>query len=359
MAKIIPSFEASGGSRGAPGAKGAFKAGLGWLRWLLLLPFLFLGIAIVEGSYFTIAPEQIGMVLRFGKKHRIAEPGLHFCLPLGIEVIHKVPIRRQLKMEFGFRSVNQGNARTTYIDHNQNRDLLQESLMVTGDLNAAVVEWIVQYRIQDPYQYLFDVRDPERTFHDASESIMREVVGDHTVDEVLTVGRQSVADSAMEGLQKLVDAYKMGIRIEQIVLQDVNPPDEVKASFNEVNQSQQERERLINMAHADYNQVVPRAKGEAQQRIQEAEGYAMERVNHAQGEAARFNALFAEYQKAPDVTKRRMYLETLEVVLPRISTKYIIDEKIQGVTPFLSLGRESSPTPPSVLSPSSSKKVDK
>jgi membrane protease subunit HflK len=200
------------------------------------------------------------------------------------------------------------------------------------------VEWIVQYKIKDPYAFLFKVQNVEATFRDMSEAAMRQVVGDHSVDEVLTIGRQSIATQAKNLLQDLCDRYETGIDVQQLVLQDVNPPDQVKPSFNEVNQAIQEKERLINEALADYNQAIPRAKGEAQRVIQESEGYAAERVNRSQGEASRFDSIYQEYRKAPRVTRDRMYLETLNEVLPQMGSKVILDEAQKGVLPLLNLG---------------------
>ncbi len=294
---------------------------------LLLIIFL-------SSSFFTIDPEEVGVILRFGKYTRTVSPGLNFKLPL-VEQVQKVPIQRQLKQEFGFRTAEAG-VRTRY----SRADQLGESLMLTGDLNAAVVEWIVQYRINDPYKFLFKVRETTATFRAMTEAVMREVIGDRTVNEVLTVGRQEISVTVQTKLQELCDQYETGIRVDQVVLQDVNPPDRVKPSFNEVNQAQQEREKLINQARSEYNKVVPRAKGEAQQMIQEAEGYSLERVNRAKGEFARFNSLFAEYRRAKEVTRDRIYLETLAKVLPRVGKKLIIDENVKGLIPLLDLKRE-------------------
>ena len=209
--------------------------------------------------------------------------------------------------------------------------------MLTGDLNAAVVEWVVQYRIVDPYNYTFRVRNVDETFRSMSEAVMRRVVGDRTVNEVLTVGRAEVALEVEKQLQELCDQYQTGIKVEQVVLQDVNPPDPVKPSFNEVNEAQQEREKLINQAQSEYNKVIPRAEGEALQTIQEAEGYALERVNRARGDSARFAALFSEYRKAPEVTRRRIYLETLSEILPNVQRKVVVDGDLRGILPLLNL----------------------
>jgi membrane protease subunit HflK len=209
--------------------------------------------------------------------------------------------------------------------------------MLTGDLNAAVVEWVVQFRIVDPYKFLFRVRGVADTFRAMSEAIMRKVVGDRTVNEVLTVGRAEVALVVEERLQELCDQYETGIKVEQVVLQDVNPPDPVKPSFNEVNQAQQEREKLINEAQSEYNKVIPRAQGEALQTIRQAEGYALDRVNRSKGDAARFNALFTEFRKAPQVTRKRIYLETMNAILPQVEKKIVVDDQLGGILPLLNL----------------------
>ncbi len=280
----------------------------------------------------TIGPEQEGVVLMFGKYNRTLQPGLNFIAPFGLEKLYKIPVQRQLKQEFGFRTIEAGT-RTRYAK-DEYRD---ESLMLTGDLNLADVEWVVQYRIVNSFDYLFKVRDAEDALHDMSEAAMRKIVGDRTVNEVLTVGRQEVATSVEVLLQRMCDEYENGIRIDQVVLQDVNPPDPVKASFNAVNEAQQERETLINRAESEYNRVIPRARGEAQETIQRAEGYALSRVNRATGEADRFNSLYTEYIRAPEVTKKRIYLETMERLLPTIGNKVIIDENGTNVLPLLNL----------------------
>jgi modulator of FtsH protease HflK len=293
------------------------------------------GLLIVVGlftSIRTIGPEEEGVVINLGKFSRTLQPGLNFILPFGVEKMYKIPVQRQLKHEFGFRTSNPGT-RSEYADGSY----VDESSMLSGDLNMADVEWVVQYRIVDSYKYLFKVRDAEQSLRDMSESAMRKTVGDRTVNEVLTVGRQEVASNVEVLLQKLCDEYENGIRIDQVVLQDVNPPQPVRASFNAVNQAQQERETLINKAESEYNRVVPRAKGEAQETVQLAEAYALTRVNGARGEAARFNSLYTEYMKAPEVTKKRIYLETMERLLPKLGNKVIVDEKGNNVLPLLNL----------------------
>ena len=285
-------------------------------------------------SYYQVGAEEMAVVQRFGAYVGTADPGLHFKLPFGVDRVTKVPVQRQLKMEFGFRTVR-AEARSSFEVTPETR---AEALMLTGDLNVAVVEWIVQYRIRDAYAFLFHVRDVPETFRYMSEAAMRQVVGDHSVDEVLTVGREKVARQAKEELQRLCDMYSMGIEVQQLVLQDVNPPDPVKPAFNEVNQAIQEKERAINEAWAEYNQAVPLAKGQAEQAVRAAEGYAAERVNNADGDAKRFEALYEEYRKAPEVTRKRMYFETMAALLPKVDRKLVVDESARGVLPLLQLG---------------------
>jgi membrane protease subunit HflK len=318
------------GARARGAAGGAGGRGIASLRpyvlGALVALFLFTG-------FYQVAADEVAVVQRFGKYARTAGPGPHFRLPFGVERITRVPDKRQLKMEFGFETVRAG----TQSEFRTTDESKKESLMLTGDLNVAVVEWIVQYRIKDPYKYLFHLRNVSGTFRDMTESTMREVVGDHSVDEVLTVGREAIALQAREALQKLCDHYGNGIEVQQLVLQDVNPPDEVKPAFNEVNQAIQEKERAINEALADYNSAVPQAKGLAEQQVRAAEGYSLERVNVAEGDAKRFEAVYEEYRKAPQVTRKRLYLETLARVLERSGNKIIVDQEAKGILPLLQI----------------------
>jgi membrane protease subunit HflK len=299
-------------------------------------------LAVLFSTFYQVQPEAVGVVMRFGKFVRTTEPGLHVKVPF-MESVERVPVQRQLKHEFGFRTVETG-VRSQYSD----ADFSDESEMLTGDLNVAIVEWIVQYRVADPYKFLFKVRNLDVTFRAMTEAIMREVVGDRTVTEVLTVGRQEIETRVVEQLQSLTTQYDMGIAIDQVVLQDVNPPDPVKPSWDAVNQAQQQRDRLINEARAEYNKVVPRAKGEAEQTILQAQGYALDRVNRAQGDSARFKSLYEAYRKAPDVTRRRMHLETMERVLPQVGGKLFLDKDAKGILPLLPLDqlRNAVPTAP-------------
>jgi membrane protease subunit HflK len=298
------------------------------LRYIILGVLVFV---VAFSSFFTVDPEEVGIVTRFGEFTRTARPGLNFKAPF-IEDVRYVPVERQLKHEFGYRTTESG-VQSSY----QKAGYTDESLMLTGDLNLADVEWVVQYRVSDPFNYLFKIRNPEQTLRDISESAMRQIVGDRTVNEVLTVGRAEVAAEAQKLIQQLCDEYESGLQIEQIVLQDINPPDPVKPSFNAVNEAQQQKETLINEAKSAYNKVIPRARGQAQETIQKAEGYAVDRINRAQGEASRFNQLYREYIKAPEVTKRRIYLETLEEILPEIGNKVVTDQNGNNVLPLLQM----------------------
>jgi modulator of FtsH protease HflK len=290
-------------------------------------------------AYYTVPSDSVAVVQRFGRYLKGVPPGLHFKLPLGVDVATIVPVKRQLKQEFGFATPGATDAYQT------SRDGRLEMQMVTGDLNAALVEWVVQYRISDPVKFLFDVREPRGTLRDVSESVMREVVGDRTVDEVITIGRQEIETEALTKMQALSTKYAMGISIDQVQLKNINPPEPVQGSFNEVNQAQQEKEKLINEARRDYNKVIPLAEGEKDQRIREADGYRLKRINEAEGDVARFGALLAEYVKAPVVTRRRIYIETLQDVMPSIRSKIIVDEQTRSILPLLNLDPQKGERP--------------
>lgn len=305
---------------------------LGAIKWLAIL-----GIAssALWTSFYSIPADSRGVILRFGKmRPALINPGLHLKLPFLIDRVHIVPIERQLKQEFGFGTA--GATDPTQFSPNPEEQIAEKS-MVSGDLNAAQVDWVVQYRITAPEEYLFRVRSPKETLRDASESILREVVGDRTIDEVITIGREEIQLTAREKLQELLDLYEMGMEVQQIQLKTVNPPREVNSAFNEVNEAQQEQETSVNIANGEYQKIIPQAKGEADQKISEAEGYALQRVNEAEGDAARFNAILTEYLKAPEVTRRRLYLETMSEVLPQLGSKTILDEDMKQVLPFLQL----------------------
>jgi membrane protease subunit HflK len=281
---------------------------------------------------YQVGTDEVGVITRFGKYITTTQPGLHVKIPYGIDRVAKVPVKRVQKEEFGFRTARPG-VRTEYVKG----IALDESLMLTGDLNSAVVEWIVQYRISDPVNYLFKVRHVEDIIRDASESVMRQVVGDRSVDEVIILARREVAHEAEAQLQSILDYYETGIQIVTVELKDVNPPDPVKPAFNEVNEAKQEKERTVNEAWEAYNKAVPKARGEAEKTIRQAEGYALNRVNRAEGDANKFLAIWREYTRSKDVTRRRLYLETMNEVLPKIGKKYIVDSDQKGLVPLLRL----------------------
>ena len=298
-------------------------------RWLPVVPVLIVVLWLVFTSWYTIPAESVGVVLRFGHFEAIREPGLHFKLPFGIDEILPVAVKRQQKFEFGFGTSGATNPRQ--FSDEQDR----EKNMVTGDLNTALVEWVVQYRLDDPKHYLFSVRNPDATLRDLSESIMREIIGDRTVDEVITIGRQDIENSSLVRLREVVKEFQLGIAVDQVQLKNINPPREVQASFNEVNKAKQDRENMMNLANGEYNKAVPRAKGEAEQKISVAEGYKLKRVNEALGDVTAFNAVLAEYLKAPDVTRTRIYLETMAEVLPLVRERVIVDDKITQLLPMM------------------------
>ncbi len=281
-------------------------------------------LAALYSTFYEIQPEQLGVVTRFGRYVRTTEPGLRMKLPFS-EHVRKIPAQRQLRQEFGFRRSPE--------NHEVFVPAVEESTMMTSDLNVAVVQWIVQYRVADPYDYLFRVRNVEATLRDLCEAVVREVVGDRTVTEVLTVGRSDIESTSEAELQRVADEYQMGITVEQIVLQDASPPDPVKPAWDEVTQAQQQRDRRISEAQAEYNKVIPRAIGQASQALLQAEGYAVERVNHSEGDATRFMSLYEAYRLAPAVTRQRMYLETMTKVLPRVGRKFYMEEESNGVIP--------------------------
>jgi len=299
--------------------------------------FVLIAAAIYFGysSFYTVALDEVGVVQRFGKYVRTVEPGLHLKLPRGIEKVSKVKVRFVYKEEFGLRTL-EAAVRTRYAAGEAYED---ESLMLTGDLNVAVVPWIVQYRVKDPYKFLFKVRNVRNTLRDLSESTMRMVVGDRSINEVISK-REEIAVEARTFLQKELDEAETGIHVKTIEMKKTNVPEPVQPSFNEVNQAVQEKERMVYQAREEYNKAIPAAKGDAEKTIKAAEGYALDRVNRAEGDAARFSALYKEYARAKDVTRRRLYLEALKDLFPKLGKKYIIDAEQKNLLPLLNLGQE-------------------
>jgi len=290
-------------------------------------------IFVATGLY-TVNPEEVGVIQRFGKYLSTAQPGLHFKVPFGVDKLTKVKIKHVYKEEFGFRTLQAG-VRTKYSSRSYNN----EAIMLTGDLNIADVEWIVQYRVKDPVQYLFRVRNVEETLRDVSESVIREVVGDRSVDEVIVLNRKEIADITEIMLQEQLDIYNAGLEIVTVNLQNVNPPEAVQPAFNNVNSAKQEKERIINEAWEKYNQIIPEAEGKAKRTIEEAEGYAINRVNRANGDANRFIQMYNKYRYSKTVTKKRLYLEMMNKVLPNVEKKYIVDDAQNNVLPLLNLGQ--------------------
>jgi len=302
-----------------------------------LIPIAIVGLLILiglTGTFYTIETDELGVIQRFGRYIASTPPGLHFKLPFGIDKMTRVRVRHIFNEEFGIRTLKAGR-KTRY----SSASYLGESLMLTGDLNILDVRWIVQYRITDPVKYLFSTRDPVNNIRDISEVVMRRLVGDYSVDEVLTTKRADINILAQTGIQKILNDYETGIQVVTVKLQDVNPPDKVKPAFNEVNQAKQEKDKLVNQAWEAYNKVIPKAKGEAKQTIREAEGYAVDKINRAQGDTERFLAVLAEYKKAPEVTKKRVYLETMSEVIPKARRKYIMDPKQSSILPLLNIGQ--------------------
>jgi len=298
---------------------------------ILLIVLIYLGSSV----FYTVAVDEVAIIQRFGKFVRIRQPGLNFKLPVGIEKVTKVKVRRVYKEEFGFRSETDTRG-SRFVPESGD---INESMMLTGDLNVALVPWIVQYRIKDPYNYLFKVRDVPKLLRDMAEAGMRLVVGDRSINEVISK-RDEIAVEAKNVLQAELDQAESGIEIVTIEMKRTNVPEPVQPSFNEVNQATQEKEKVIYQAKEEYNKAIPEAKGQAQGTIKAAEGYALDRVNRARGDAARFTSLYAEYQKAKDVTKRRLYLETIRTVFPKLGQKYIVDADQKNLLPFLNLGKQ-------------------
>jgi membrane protease subunit HflK len=297
---------------------------------------------LVWTTWFTVQPEETGVIQRFGAVNRTVGPGLHFKLPDGIEKVRRVPTERVLKEEFGFATTALVTGEKTQYAPGK-KTFKEVSLMLTGDLNVIDVQWIVQYRIEDPVRYLFQVRESRQTVRDVAEAVMRRIVGNRLGSDVLTVGRVAVSTEVKTEMQKILSAYETGVRLVTVELQDVTPPDTVKPAFNEVNEARQDRERTINQAQEQANREIPKARGEATRTVTEAEGYAVERVNRANGEATRFTAILAQYQRAPEVTRRRLYLESMADILPQAKALYIVDSDQKTLLPLLNLDSPQLP----------------
>ncbi|RKY30973.1 MAG: FtsH protease activity modulator HflK [Candidatus Omnitrophota bacterium] len=303
-----------------------------FLPWLVIGFFVLVGI---RGIIYSIGPDEVGIIQRFGKYIGLSSPGLHAKFPFGIDKVTPIKVRKIFKEEFGFRTLQPG-----VISKYSRQNYLDESLMLTGDLNILDVRWIVQFKIKDAVRLLFQTRNPQDIIKDIAEVVMRRFVGDYTVDEVLTTKREEIDDLAQQEIQRILDNYQTGVQIVTVKLLDVNPAERVKPAFNEVNEAKQEKEKMINQAWEVYNKEVPKARGEAERTIRQAEGYALDKINRAKGESERFIAAWTEYKKAPEITKKRLYLETLMEVLPKAKDKYIIDPKQTSILPLLNLGEK-------------------
>ena len=301
----------------------------------LAIFLLLIAMFMIWSSIYRVELEEVGVLMTLGKFDKEVKSGLHIKWPAPVQKVIKVPVKRELEMEFGQRGTKKQSGRRV-----NRSEIEEESLMLTGDLNVAMVPWKTQYRIGDAFKFLFMVRDPIGTFRDMNEAVMREVIGDRSVNEVLTTGRQEIATDMEQKLQEMCDQYENGIIINRILLQKVLPPKQVQDAFNEVNTAEQEKEKMINEALGNYNKIIPRAKGEGEQTVQQAEGYATDRVNRAKGDVSLFNDLLAAYKRAPEVTRRRMYLETMADVYPNVKQKIILDKDLEGILPLLPLGKD-------------------
>ena len=302
-------------------------------------PLLIVAILIVLLGYtcvYTVKQDEVGIVKLFGRYVRTTQPGLNFKLPRGIESVTKVNVKSVRTEPFGFTAQGQ-TQRGRFRAGSENASV---ALMLTGDLNVALVPWIVQYRVKDPYNYLFKVRNVTRILVDMSEASMRLVVGDRSINEVINK-RDEIAVEARGLLQKELDGAETGIHVVTIEMKRTNVPGPVQPSWNEVNQATQEKEQTIYQAREAYNKSIPAARGEADRTIKTAEGYALNRVNRAKGDASRFTSLYTEYVNAKDITKRRMYLETIREVYPKLGPKFIVDSDQKNILPLLNLGNQS------------------
>jgi len=312
-----------------------FKSSTSSSRRLILIVAVIVALVIVVGtSFYKVEPQETAVIQRFGKYVGTADAGLHFKIPFGVDVVSKVVTGRVDQQEYGYRT-QKPDVRSQFVE----KGFEEESLMLSGDLNVVNLQWAVQYKIKDPVEYLFRVNGVLRTLDDISESVMRRIVGNRYSDEVITVGRESIASQCRKEIQEIMDRYETGLEIVAVKLQTANVPNPVMASFNEVSEAGQEKERMINEAQRSYNEKIPRAVGEARQTVTQAEGYALERVNRSEGEAKRFLEILAEYQKAPDITRRRMYLDSFEALMGKTGNLVVVDEAQKGILPLLDLNK--------------------
>jgi len=312
----------------------AFKEAQSQLRGFLpsggIKSLLLVGVAVflVWQSAFIVAPDEEGVVKQFGAPVRTVGPGPHFKIPL-VETVLQPKVEKLHRVELGFRTDRQGRQQM----------IPQEALMLTGDMNILAIEFIVQYKIKEASNYLFSVADIHDTIEKAAEASMREVVGKSKIDEALTTGKAQIQQDTQVLLQAILDQYHAGVQVAAVQLQDVDPPEAVAAAFKDVTNAKEDREKLINQSQGYRNDILPKAKGEAAQMVNQAKGYAQARLNRAQGEANRFVATLKEYNQAKDIISKRLYIETMEEILPTID-KVIIDGKGgDRVLPYLPLDR--------------------
>jgi len=293
----------------------------------------------VFASFYTIKPGEVGIILRLGQYSRTTQSGLHFKLPF-LDELYKVDVESVRKEEFGFRTRTPG-VNTSF----DRKGYGMEALMLTGNKDVIEVAWIVQYKVSDPVNFLFKVRDVSQMVRDASETVIKRIVGNMDFDYVLS-NRELLAASAKKELQSQMDRLQCGITLVTLQLLDINPPEQVKPAFNEVNEADQDMKRLINEAEETYNKVIPKAGGSAKQIVEEARGYAAERINRANGETNRFKAIVKEYQGAEEVTRQRMYLEAMQEIIPHVEQVYVVDKSQQNILPLLDLTRQAGKMPP-------------
>lgn len=311
-------------------------ANIGKIFTILMVLIILQGVYL---SFFKISPGEVGVVLRLGQYLRTTTSGLHFKIPY-VDSLYKVDTENIQKEEFGFRGIIPGQQSTF-----ERTGYEVESLMLTADKNVINVAWIVQYKVNDPYTFLFKVQNVKQAVRDASESVTRRIVGNMDFDYVLTY-RELLAAEVKKELQTLLNGLEAGVSVVTVQLRDINPPDPVKPAFNEVNEADQDMKRLVNEAQETYNRVIPKASGDAKKIVEEAHGYAAARINDAKGETGRFLDILKEYKNAPDVTRKRMYLETMQEILPGVQSVYVIDKDNQSPLPLLNLTGGKNVLPP-------------
>ncbi|MBL6457307.1 FtsH protease activity modulator HflK [Belnapia sp. T6] len=317
-------------------------------RILAIIAILALGIWAASGIY-RVQPDEEGVVLRFGAYNRNATPGLNYHLPWPVETALTPRVTTENLIFIGFRSGDPSLPRA-----GSGRDVLEESLMLTGDENIIDIDFVVRWRVRDAAEFLFNTRNPETTIKSAAESMMREVIGRTPIQPALTEARGQIETQVAQGTQAIMDQYKAGVAITQVQLQKVDPPAAVIEAFRDVQRAAADKERQRNEAEAYRNDIIPRARGEAERMIQEAQGYRDSQEARAKGEATRFVSVLGAYRQAQDITLRRLYLETMEDILRR-NPKVIVDDRLQGLVPFLNLsepgGRPARPATPATPMP--------